>query len=65
MTDSDKAKSIKARLLNMADGDNKKYQQLVVKVYANTVRYEQIGIVFDRWLLISGKWPGGRIASRL
>lgn len=33
MTDSDKAKSIKARLLNMADGDNKKYQQLIVRFF--------------------------------
>lgn len=33
MTDSDKAKSIKARLLNMADGNNKKYQQLVVRFF--------------------------------
>lgn len=33
MTDSDKAKSIKARLLNMADGNNKKYQQLIVRFF--------------------------------
>lgn len=33
MTDSDKAKSIKARLLNMSDGNNKKYQQLIVRFF--------------------------------
>lgn len=33
MTDSDKAKSIKARLLNMADSNNKKYQQLIVRLF--------------------------------
>lgn len=33
MTDSDNAKSIKARLLNMADGNNKKYQQLIVRFF--------------------------------
>lgn len=31
MNESNYAQSIKARLLNMADGDNKKYQQLVVR----------------------------------
>lgn len=31
MTESSLARSIKARLLNMADGDNKKYQQLIVR----------------------------------
>lgn len=31
MTESNLARSIKARLLNMADGDNKKYQQLIVR----------------------------------
>lgn len=31
MTESNQARSIKARLLNMAEGDNKKYQQLVVR----------------------------------
>lgn len=33
MTESNYARSIKARLLNMADGDNKKYQQLVVRFF--------------------------------
>lgn len=33
MTESSYARSIKARLLNMADGDNKKYQQLVVRFF--------------------------------
>ena len=27
-----------------------------VEVYANAVRFEQIGIVFDRWLQISDEW---------
>lgn len=31
MTESNLARSIKARLLNMADGDNKKYQRLIVR----------------------------------
>lgn len=31
MNESNNARSIKARLLNMAEGDNKKYQQLVVR----------------------------------
>lgn len=31
MTESNNARSVKARLLNMAKGDNKKYQQLVVR----------------------------------
>lgn len=33
MTGTNYAQSIKARLLNMADGDNKKYQQLVVRFF--------------------------------
>ena len=33
MTETNYAQSIKARLLNMADGDNKKYQQLVVRFF--------------------------------
>lgn len=33
MTESNVARSIKARLLNMADGDNKKYQQLIVRFF--------------------------------
>lgn len=33
MTESSYAQSIKARLLNMADGDNKKYQQLIVRFF--------------------------------
>ena len=33
MTESNYAQSIKARLLNMADSDNKKYQQLVVRFF--------------------------------
>ena len=33
MTETNCAQSIKARLLNMADGDNKKYQQLVVRFF--------------------------------
>lgn len=31
MTESNNARSVKARLLNMAEGDNKKYQQFVVR----------------------------------
>ena len=31
-----------------------------VEVYANAVRFEQIGIVFDRWLQISDEWRSGR-----
>lgn len=31
MTESNLARSINARLLNMADGDNKKYQRLIVR----------------------------------
>lgn len=31
MNESNIARSIKARLMNMADGDNKRYQQLVVR----------------------------------
>lgn len=30
MTETKNAQSIKARLLNMADGNNKKYQQLAI-----------------------------------
>jgi predicted nucleotidyltransferase component of viral defense system len=33
MTLSNYAQSVKARLLNMADGDNKRYQQLVVRYF--------------------------------
>ena len=33
MTEANYAQSIKARLLNMADGDNKKYQQLIVRFF--------------------------------
>ncbi len=33
MTESNYAQSIKALLLNMADGDNKKYQQLIVRFF--------------------------------
>lgn len=33
MTESNVARSIKARLLNMADDDNKKYQQLIVRFF--------------------------------
>lgn len=33
MTESKNAQSIKARLLNMADGNNKKYQQLIVRFF--------------------------------
>ena len=33
MTETNYAHSIKARLLNMADGDNRKYQQLVVRFF--------------------------------
>lgn len=33
MTETNHSQSIKARLLNMADGDNKKYQQLVVRFF--------------------------------
>ena len=33
MTETNYAQSIKSRLLNMADGDNKKYQQLVVRFF--------------------------------
>lgn len=33
MTEPNYAQSIKARLLNMADGDNKKYQQLIVRFF--------------------------------
>jgi len=33
MTESNRAQSIKARLLNMADGDNRKYQQLIVRYF--------------------------------
>lgn len=33
MTDSTKAQSIKARLLNKANGNNKKYQQLIVRYF--------------------------------
>lgn len=33
MTENNYTQSIKARLLNMADGDNKKYQQLVVRFF--------------------------------
>ena len=39
MTDSNKVKSIKSRLLNMADGDNKKYQQLVVRFIHERLLY--------------------------
>lgn len=31
MNESNITRSIKARLMNMADGDNKRYQQLVVR----------------------------------
>lgn len=39
MTETNLAQSIKARLLNMADGDNKKYQQLVVRFFHERLLY--------------------------
>lgn len=39
MTESNVARSIKARLLNMADGDNKKYQQLIVRFFLERLHF--------------------------
>lgn len=39
MTESNYAQSIKARLLNMADGDNRKYQQLIVRFLHERLLY--------------------------
>lgn len=39
MIESNTAQSIKARLLNLADGDNKKYQQLIVRFFHERLLY--------------------------
>lgn len=54
MTDSDKAKSIKARLLNMADGDNKKYQQLIVRFLHERLLYRLSKSAYRERFILKG-----------
>lgn len=54
MTNSDKAKSIKGRLLNMADGDNKKYQQLVVRFLHERLLYRLSQSVYRERFILKG-----------
>lgn len=55
MSESSAAQSIKARILNMSAGDNKKYQQLIVRFFHERLLYRLSRSEFrDRFILKGG-----------
>lgn len=55
MNESNKAKSIKARLLNLSKGENKKYQQLIVRFFHERLLYRLTKSVYrDKFILKGG-----------
>jgi len=54
MNESNYAQSIKARLLNMADGDNKKYQQLIVRFFHERLLYRLSKSEFRERFILKG-----------
>ncbi len=54
MTESNNARSIKARLLNMANGDNKKYQQLIVRFFHERLLFRLSKSDFRKRFILKG-----------
>lgn len=48
------AHSVKARLLNLADGDNKRYQQLVVRYFHERLLYRLSKSEFREHFILKG-----------
>lgn len=54
MIESKYARSIKARLLNMAEGDNKRYQQLVVRYFHERLLFRLSNSAYRERLILKG-----------
>lgn len=54
MTESNSAQSIKARLLNMADHDNKKYQQLIVRFFHERLLFRLSKSAYREHFILKG-----------
>lgn len=54
MTESNIARSIKARLLNMSEGDNRKYQQLMVRFFHERLLYRLSESTFRERFILKG-----------